>query len=49
MEEWFHDENDKMEVENSSGLVARVLMDLKYLFHDQVMDTRCLSFMEWQK
>ena len=32
MEEWFHDENDKMEVENSSDLVARVLTDLKYLF-----------------
>ena len=32
MEEWFHDENDKMEVEHSCDLIARVLTDLKYLF-----------------
>ena len=44
MEEWFYDENDKMEVENSSDLGARVLMDLKYLFHDQVMDTKMPKF-----
>jgi hypothetical protein len=32
MEEWFHDSNDKVEVQNSRDEIAKVLTALQYLF-----------------
>ncbi len=39
MEEWFHDSNDKVEVQNSRDEIAKVLTALHFLSRDQIKQT----------